>query len=127
LNQSSYCVAIISSCYELKITWGPFSDHSSLGINILNKILVHPFHGFLTKFLVRKDTSLPKIQPASIANKKAIGHINAPEKRYKKNLSALFVEDIDPKWWDLFYCAPNEEVDGNVIFLYPSEFSEDES
>jgi hypothetical protein len=42
-------------------------------------------------------------------------------------LFALFTKDLDPKWWDLFYCTPNEEVDGNFIFLDPFEFSEDES
>jgi hypothetical protein len=50
-----------------------------------------------------------------------------PRKKNKPKLSALFAEELDPKWWDLFYCAPNEEVDGNVIFLDPSEFSEDDS
>ena len=39
-----------------------------------------------------------------------------PRKKNKLKLFALFVEELDPKWWDLFYCAPSEEVDGNVIF-----------
>jgi len=50
-----------------------------------------------------------------------------PREKNKPKFYALFAEDLDPKWWDLFYCAPNKEVDGNVIFLDPSEFSGDDS
>jgi hypothetical protein len=43
-------------------------------------------------------------------NFKQKGHWSrqCPQKKDKPKLSALFVEEIDPKWWDLFYCAPNE-------------------
>jgi hypothetical protein len=43
-------------------------------------------------------------------NCKQKGHWSrqCPQKKDKPKPSALFVEGIDPKWWDLFYCAPNE-------------------
>jgi len=50
-----------------------------------------------------------------------------PNKKKKPRLSTLFTEDIDPKWWDLFFYSPSECPEGAIRYLDPSKFFDSNS
>ena len=38
-------------------------------------------------------------------------------KKYKLGLAALFIEELDPSWWDLALCEARDDPEREIVFL----------